>query len=248
MKKILLISGHGAGDSGACAKISGKQYCEADENVTMVKKIKTTFAKYDAIVDLYPTSRNAYEDIKAGKCLRDFSAYDYVLEIHFNSCVHDLKGNGKTTGTELLLPTRKTYKDNSLEKDILKRVAAVGFTNRGIKQQQLLVINTAAAQSTKASLLEICFIDDKDDVTLYNKNKDTIASAIVKAFVAKWGLHRMVSVTKKAAFRKTPKVTPERICWIKENTRLPVLEVYAKWLKVKYNGQTGYVVKSKTSY
>ena len=246
MKKILLISGHGAGDSGACAKIGGTTYKEAEQAIVMVKKIKQALGCYDVQVDLYNTGKNAYEDLKSGKKI-DFVKYDYVLEVHFNSCVHDLTGDGKTTGTEILLPTRYTQTDTSLEKDIVKRVAAVGFRNRGVKTQQLLVINTASSQGTQASLLEICFIDDKDDVKLYEKNKDTIAAAIAKAFVSKWSLKKIATVTKKAALRKEKKVNPaNRICWIPANTRVTIVAEYEKWLKVRYNGETGYVVRSKT--
>ena len=58
--KILLISGHGAGDPGAVSQF-GK---EADETIYMVEEIKKTLSKY-AQVDLYPTNRNAYKDAKA---------------------------------------------------------------------------------------------------------------------------------------------------------------------------------------
>ena len=46
--KILLISGHGAGDPGAVSQF-GK---EADETIYMVEEIKKTLSKY-AQVDLY---------------------------------------------------------------------------------------------------------------------------------------------------------------------------------------------------
>ena len=51
--KILLISGHGAGDPGAVSQF-GK---EADETIYMVEEIKKTLSAY-AQVDLYPTERN----------------------------------------------------------------------------------------------------------------------------------------------------------------------------------------------
>ena len=59
--KILLISGHGAGDSGAVSQFGR----EADETIYMVKEIQKTLSQY-VQVDLYPTDRNAYSDAKAG--------------------------------------------------------------------------------------------------------------------------------------------------------------------------------------
>ena len=248
MKKLLLISGHGHGDPGACATLKGKQYSEAVETIVMVKKIRDALKHYNVDVDLYDTSKNAYEDLKAGKSIR-FRDYDYALEIHFNSCVHDLKGNGKTTGTEILLPTYNNAKAGTLENMILKNVAGLGLKNRGTKNQQLLVINTAARQGMKASLLEVCFIDDLDDMKIYLKDKGAVAKAIADSFIAAWNLKKITTVTEKAMFRSEKKVDPStNIKWIKTGTIVEVLKIYEKWIKIKYDGKTGYVVKSKTTF
>lgn len=100
--KILLISGHGAGDPGAVSQF-GK---EADETIYMVEEIKKTLSAY-AQVDLYPTERNAYKDAKAGKLAVDFGNYGYVLEVHFNSGAADLKGNGRQVRKSTLLQQKR---------------------------------------------------------------------------------------------------------------------------------------------
>ena len=248
MKKLLLISGHGHGDPGACATLKGKHYSEAEETIVMVKKIRNALKHYNVDVDLYDTSRNAYEDLKAGKSIR-FRDYDYTLEIHFNSCVHDLKGNGKTTGTEILLPTYNNAKAGTLENAILKNVAGLGLKNRGTKNQQLLVINTAARQGMKASLLEVCFIDDLDDMKIYLKDKAAVAKAIADAFISTWKLKMIATTTEKVMFRSSKKVDPStNIKWIKAGTTVEVINIYQKWLKIKYDDKTGYIVKSKTTF
>lgn len=247
MKKLLLISGHGHGDPGACATLKGKQYSEATETITVVKKIRDALQHYNVEVDLYDTSRNAYEDLKAGKNIR-FRDYDYTLEVHFNSCVRDLMGNGKTTGTEILLPTYNNAKAGALENTILKNVAGMGLKNRGPNNQQLLVINTAARQGMKASLLEICFIDDLDDMKIYLKDKSAVAKAIAAAFITTWKLKMLATTTEKVMFRSAKKVDPStNIKWIKAGTTVEVISIYQKWLKIKYDGKTGYIVKSKTT-
>ena len=186
--KILLISGHGAGDSGACAKIKGKTYKEAEETIVMVKKIKEELSKYNVTVDLYPTDRNAYEDAKKG-CLKvDFSKYNYVLEIHFNACVNDLKGNGKTTGTEAFITT--SDKTNSAEKNMLSCLSALGLNNRGVKSHNWTVINRAKMKGADSCLLEVCFIDDADDMAIYTKNKDNVAKAIALGVVKTYSLKK----------------------------------------------------------
>lgn len=100
--KILLISGHGAGDSGAVSQFGR----EADETIYMVKEIQKTLSQY-AQVDLYPTDRNAYSDAKAGKLAVNFGNYGYVLEVHFNACVNDTKGDGKKRVRKFSLQRRK---------------------------------------------------------------------------------------------------------------------------------------------
>ncbi|MCM1237034.1 MAG: N-acetylmuramoyl-L-alanine amidase, partial [Ruminococcus flavefaciens] len=240
-------SGHGHGDNGACATIGGKTNKEATETITMVKKIKKQLADYDVNVTLYDTTKNAYEVLcKGGKI--DFTKYDYVLEVHLNSCVRDFKGDGKTTGTEILLPTRNTPKDTTLEKQILKNIATLGLRNRGTKTQSIMTINTASLQGTKASLLEICFIDDKDDMDIYLLGKDKIAKQIANAFVKVWDLHKVTTTTAKVAFRSAKKVTPEnRIAWIPKGTNIVVLKEDGKWLQINYKNKVGWIVRSKTS-
>ena len=193
--KILLISGHGAGDSGACAKIKGKTYKEAEETIVMVKKIKEQLSNYNVTVDLYPTDRNAYEDAKKGFLKVDFSKYDYVLEIHFNACVNDLKGNGKTTGTEAFITT--SDKTNSAEKNMLSCLSALGLNNRGVKSHNWTVINRAKTKCADSCLLEVCFIDDADDMAIYTKNKDNVAKAIALGVVKTYSLKKKTSNSKK---------------------------------------------------
>ena len=168
--RILLISGHGDGDPGASSKFG----VEATETVIMVQKIKETLGNY-AQVDLYPTNRNAFKDLGKGCCQVNFGDYDYVLEVHFNSCVNDLTGDGKTTGTEIYVTTAE--KTVGVETKIVEKIAALGLKNRGVKRTNWRVIARAKASGTSSALLEVCFIDDKDDMQIYTAKKDQIAAA-----------------------------------------------------------------------
>lgn len=181
--KILLISGHGAGDPGATSQF-GK---EADETIYMVEEIKKTLSKY-AEVDLYPTNRNAYSDIKKGKLAVNFANYGYVFEVHFNTCVNDTKGNGVTTGTEIFVTTAE--KTVGVENRVLKAIAAFGLKNRGVKRTNFTVIARAKAAGVSSALLETCFIDDKDDMQIYSSKKAQIAEAIAIAIAEQFGLKK----------------------------------------------------------
>ena len=181
--KILLISGHGAGDPGAVSQF-GK---EADETIYMVEEIKKTLSAY-AQVDLYPTERNAYKDAKAGKLAVDIGNYGYVLEVHFNSGAADLKGNGRTTGTEIYVTTAE--KTVGVETKIVQSIAALGFKNRGVKRTNFTVIYRAKAAGASSALLEVCFIDDKDDMSAYAAKKTQIAAAVANAIATQFGLKK----------------------------------------------------------
>ena len=192
--KILLISGHGAGDPGATAKIDNKLYKEADQTIIMVKKIQEHLSKH-AEVTLYPTTRNAYADCQSGvlKTKAKFANYDYVLEVHFNACVKDLKGNGVTTGTECYITTSET--GDSVEKAILANIAKLGFKNRGVKKKNWAVINESKKAGTSAALLEVCFIDDADDMRLYLQKQNDVAKSIANGIISGFGLKKKASTT-----------------------------------------------------
>lgn len=223
--KILLISGHGAGDVGACAKIKGKTYKEAEETIVMVKKIKEQLVPYNVTVDLYPTDRNAYEDAKSG-CLKvNLSKYDYVLEIHFNACVNDLKGNGKTTGTEAFITT--SDKTNKAEKNMLSCLSALGLVNRGVKSHNWTVINRAKTKGADSCLLEVCFIDDADDMAIYTKNKDNVAKAIALGVVKTYSL-------KKKSTSNTTKTTTSKSTATTTKKTVAAAKSYSKSLVGKY--------------
>lgn len=179
--KILLISGHGAGDSGAVSQFG----VEADETVYMVEEIKKTLSKF-VQVDLYPTNRNAYSDAKAGKLAVNFANYGYVLEVHFNACVNDTKGDGRTTGTEIYVTTAE--KTVGVETKIVQAIAGFGLKNRGVKRTNFTVIYRAKAAGVSSALLETCFIDDKDDMNIYSSKKVQIAAAIANAIASQFGL------------------------------------------------------------
>ena len=181
--KILLISGHGAGDPGACATIGGVQYKEAEETRRVVNLLRPILSEY-AEVGIYDQRRDAFGDAKTGTL--KLKGWDYVLEIHFNAGAGDKGGDGRTTGTEILSPTGCGW--SGTEGSIMRELAALGFTNRGRKEQALAVTGTAYRQGCKANLIEVCFIDDADDMRLYTVNSKAVAEAICRGVVSAFGL------------------------------------------------------------
>lgn len=98
---------------------------------------------------------------------------DIDVSIHFNAAANP-KPDGRTTGTEVLV-----YDNASpavpWAQQIADSIAALGYRNRGVKERPGLYV----LKHTKAPalLVECCFVDDPDDVAIYNA--DRMAAAIV---------------------------------------------------------------------
>ena len=181
--KILLIAGHGDGDCGAV----GCGYKEAELTREMVKLIKPYLDKY-AEVTIADTKKNWYKYICKNGQKFDFKPYNYVLEIHFNACVKDENGNGNTTGTEIYVTTME--KGTSVEEGIVNSISSLGLKNRGVKAKNWALINHIKKQGVSSALLEVCFIDDADDMNVYTAKRNDIASAIAIAIADGFGLKK----------------------------------------------------------
>ncbi|MBD5543753.1 MAG: N-acetylmuramoyl-L-alanine amidase [Lachnospiraceae bacterium] len=99
---------------------------------------------------------------------------DLDVSIHFNAGANDKAGNGKTTGVEVLVYST-AGKAKQPSENVCASISSLGFKNRGIKANTSLYF----LRNTKdpAMLIECCFVDDKDDVQLYDYKK--MAEAIV---------------------------------------------------------------------
>lgn len=194
---ILLIAGHGAGDPGAVSRFGGVSYQEASLARSLVSMMKTRLSGY-AHVDIYPTERCAYDDVCAGTASRygDFSKYGYVLEIHFNAFRSDT-GDGKRKGSEAYVTASEA--GISVEEAILTELQTLGFPNRGVKRKNFTVIAAAKARGVSSCLLEVCFVDDWDDLSLYQKSPEAVAGAIARGIIQGFGLSAETPTTYLAA-------------------------------------------------
>lgn len=196
--KILLISGHGAGDCGAV----GNGYKEADLTRELVNLIAPKLKDY-ATVTVYDQNRNAYKDVKNGKFNVGTNAYDYALEIHFNAY------NKTAKGTEIYVT--KNEGGVSVEQAILKNLSKF-FKSRGVKRTDFSVIKKLKNRGIASALLEVCFIDNKDDIKVYQQNKNDIAMDIVLGIVEGFGLKKIAKpVVKTVKVGSTVKVSSDAV-------------------------------------
>lgn len=171
---LLLIAGHGAGDPGAVW--NGRR--EADETRRLAADLQRALAGR-CTVARYPEDRNAYSDYQSGNLTgtAQFSQYDAVLELHFNACAAGT--DGKLKGVEAYVTTTET--DTALASALCGALEALGFPNRGVKRKNWAVIAAARRQGVPAVLLEVCFLDDGDDMALYDRRYDEVAAALADA-------------------------------------------------------------------
>jgi len=186
MKNILIIAGHGGSpyDPGAC----GCGQKEAVLTRELAQLVQTELQKFSGVkAALYDINNDAYKILKNGGTL-PLSGIDYVLEIHFNAAANDPKGDGKTTGTEVLVHTSEG--GVTVEEAVCKKIAALGFKNRGVKRRSnMLVMNTVKKKyGISHALVETCFIDDADDMKLYSAKKIQVAQAIAAGIAEGFGL------------------------------------------------------------
>ena len=179
--KILLMAGHGGGDPGAI----GNGYKEADVVREIVPKLRDRLTPY-ADVTVFDMSKNPYRYIKSNSF--NFKEYDYVLEVHLNAYQNEATANGKTKGAEILV--HPTEKGVGVENAILSNISALGFTNRGIKRRtDLQNMNICKGkQGVSYALIEVCFVDDIDDMALYNAKKEAVIDGIAQGIVTGFDL------------------------------------------------------------
>ena len=170
------LSGEGTGSQGCGYKEQNLTRELGKIVIEMLKKEGHTI--YDCTVD--KSSNNAQQLIdrvnKANK-----QPLDLFVSIHFNACVNDEKGNGYTTGTEVLLYSTSSKAKPYAER-IVKKIANVGLKNRGVKTHNAYVLKHTKAP---ALLIETCFIDDRDDMNVYLENPRKVAKAIVEGILDK---------------------------------------------------------------
>ena len=168
-------AGHNPDGKVACGAVGLiKESTEAravkDLVITELRKLKHTV--YDCTVD---DGKNANDVLKKiiAKCNQ--RNVDLDVSIHFNAGRSDKTGDNKVGGVEVLIydKTTKAY-DYAIK--VCDAIKELGMTNRGVKlRPDLYFLNSTKAP---AILIECCFVDDADDIKLYNR--ETMASAIVK--------------------------------------------------------------------
>jgi hypothetical protein len=155
----------------------------------------------------------------------NFKEFDYVLELHYNACVDDKVGNGKTTGTEILVHSLE--KGISVEELIVNKIAALGFKNRGVKRKtNLQNMNICRkTQGVSYALLETCFIDDIDDIVLHNSKRSDIIKAIADGIIEGFGLKQFKNDVQSSTNKSELLTSANDITWELNHSFFPITDM-----------------------
>ena len=162
----LVICGHGQGKSGYDVGAVNRSL-----NITEAEKVRelASLMQQYATNTHFITDKNVYD-------FRDIASVSIgcysVTELHFNSF------NGQAYGTEVLI--KDGFKPDKTDTD-LKNVLEKYFDSRGFKYVDWLYnANVMAKTGISYRLIEVCFIDNNNDMAIYEKNKQAIARELME--------------------------------------------------------------------
>lgn len=180
MPKVYLTAGHHFKDSGAI----GSGFKENELTIEL-KDLVTSILK-SKNVEVW----NDYDGDTLGTVIKKINASgvsskDILLEIHFDSATR------LASGTTALVADNARNRSRFFAEDLSTGISKImGITDRGVKSEKdsnrgkLGILHTAAS----SVLIEICFINNTDDMLKYTVNKleiaETIANVIIKHLYA----------------------------------------------------------------
>ena len=148
--KICINFGHALNGVGTGAVGIKKESIEnrntGNEVVSLLKKNST----HEILVADFEGENNYVKAVN----FANSNKVDLFVSIHFNSEANDLNGNGKTTGTEVLIGHLGSSALDEAKR-IVNNISKLGFKNRGIKERPELYVLKHTKMA--ACLIECCF-------------------------------------------------------------------------------------------
>ena len=146
-------------------------------------KINKSLGKYldqlgEQHKDVSPGNMSSSKDLKYGVDMSNSLKADLFASIHMNSSTGEVKG---ALGCEVWVYSNKELIQ---AKRVCQELEKLGFKNRGVKvnPEYYELKNTKC----KAMIIEVCFVNSKTDVEIYNKvGYDAIGKAIAQGLTGK---------------------------------------------------------------
>lgn len=204
MTRLFVICGHGAGDPGAC----GNGYQEAERVRVLGKRIKELGGDNVMLGDV---NRNYYADngISNLGIPKDYQ----IIELHMDS-------SKSTTARGAHVIIRAGLDADQYDKALAKYLSTLlpGRSQTIVGRDDLANPDRAYVAGYSYRLVEIGFISNAQDVTIFNANIDTIAKGILDCF----GIGANGNVTPSPKPQPTKPVTnkPDQILRVGEKFKI----------------------------
>lgn len=183
MTAISMHAGHNPAGKTACGAVGLLD--ESKENRLIVAEVinimrSCGWTVYNDTVDNGSSQNDVLDKIVAKTNAHSVA---FSISFHLNSGRNDYPGDSRIGGFEVWVNAMNKGKPEMAER-IRTNMRGLGFTDRGTKiSKNLKVLNKTNAP---ALLLEICFVDDRDDYNLYQSvGYKAIAKAIAYAIMNK---------------------------------------------------------------
>jgi N-acetylmuramoyl-L-alanine amidase len=173
-RTIFLSAGHGGTDPGAVANGFIERDLAIELRQLIANELKNTF---NVTARMDPNQNRLIQTLNwlKGK----FLSKDILFDIHWNA--------GGGTGIEIIVPDNSSSFERSLSQNIVDRIASItGWKRRGlggVKKESETPRKRLGWMRPNAEniLIEVCFIDNKTDMAVYQSNKLAIAKAIANS-------------------------------------------------------------------
>ena len=183
MTAISVHAGHNPAGKTACGAVGLLD--ESKENRLIVEEVINIMRSHGWTVYNDTVDNGSSQNDVLNKIVAKTNAHSvgFSISFHLNSGRNDYPGDGRIGGFEVWVNAMNKGKPELAER-IRTNMRGLGFTDRGTKiSKNLKVLNKTNAP---ALLLEICFVDDRDDYDLYQSvGYKTIAKAIAYAIMNK---------------------------------------------------------------
>ena len=175
MSRLCFDYGHGGNDPGAC--YNGRK--ESNDVLEIGKEVAKEVRRHGVIVDEIRTTDTTLS-LQQRSNYENKNNYEYFISFHRNAFKPEA-----ATGVETYTYLNQDARSKSMAEKIQAAIVNLGFVNRGVKKANFHVLRETKAP---AVLIELGFIDNSKDNSLFDRKKKEIIKAISKAILAQLGV------------------------------------------------------------
>lgn len=175
MSRLCFDYGHGGNDPGAC--YNGRK--ESNDVLVVGKEVAKEVRRHGVIVDEI-RSADTILTLQQRSNYENKSNYDYFISFHRNAFKPEV-----AAGIETYTYLNQDSRSKAMADKIQASIVNIGFLNRGVKKANFHVLRETKAP---AVLIELGFIDNSKDNSLFDSKKKEIIKAVSKAILAQLGI------------------------------------------------------------